>query len=158
MMLRLFLAAIAMSASTHANAAPFDTDGTGTGQANNEIIEFAPDHSVVNLRVNYSKFEITDTTHPLNQMSGPCFGTIEIRAGAVEGNGVCVLDGLEGDRVLIGWIARRIDSNGRISGYWTVNHGIGLWAEASGGGTYTTNTNDANGATSTTLKGAVTLR
>jgi hypothetical protein len=157
-MSRLFLAAIALSASTQVNAAAFDTDGTGTGQANNDIIEFGPDHSVLNMRINYSRFEIVDTTHPLNQMSGPCFGTIEIRTGAVEGNGVCVLDGLEGDRVLIGWIARRIDSYGKISGYWTVNHGAGLWEQASGGGTFTTNANDANGATSTILKGAVTLR
>ena len=97
-------------------------------------------------------------THPLNQASGPCFGTMEIRGGAVEGNGVCVLDGLEGDRLLLGWVARRIDPRGRIAGYWTVNGGTGVWLQASGGGTFLSEVNEANGTATNTIKGAVTLR
>ena len=158
MFVRLILAAITVAASTQAHAAAFNTDGVATGQTESSILEFAPDHRVMNLRVDFSKFEMQDETHPMNQASGPCFGTVEIRAGAVEGNGVCVLDGLEGDRVLLGWVARRIDGNDVISGYWNVNRGAGLWEKASGGGTFTLNMNAANGATTNSLKGAVTLR
>ena len=158
MIKQLVLTAILATAATGAMATAFISDGTATGQAKTEVIEFGPDHSVVSSRIEYSRFEMTDETHPLNQISGPCFGTMEIRGGAVEGNGVCILDGLEGDRVLLGWVARRIDPRGRIAGYWTVNAGTGVWLLASGGGTFLSNVNEANGAATNTLKGAVTLR
>lgn len=112
----------------------------------------------MNSRVNYTKFEMDDPTNPMNRLSGPCFGVLEIRGGAVEGNGVCVLDGLEGDRVLLGWVARRVDPWGQVIGYWTVNSGTGLWLQASGGGTFTSSINRANGTATNTIKGAVTLR
>ena len=146
----------AAAASAHAQA--FTTDGVATGQAQTEIIEFGADHMVMNSRVDYAAFKMEDETHPLNLMTGPCFGTMEARGGAVEGNGVCVLDGLEGDRVMLHWVARRMDPQGRIAGYWTINAGTGLWLLASGGGTFLSQVNRTNGAATNTIKGAITLR
>ena len=112
----------------------------------------------MNARTTYSKFEMEDPTHPMNKVTGPCFGVMEIRGGAVEGNGVCVLKGLEGDQVILGWTARRMDPKGQIHGYWTVNSGTGLWLQSSGGGTFASSVNRANGTATNTIKGAVTLR
>jgi len=158
MIKRLALGAVLAAAATGAQAQAFISDGTASGQARMEVVEFGSDHRVVSSRIEYSKFEMAAETHPLNQMAGPCFGTMEIRGGAVEGNGVCVLDGLEGDRLLLGWVARRIDPRGRIAGYWTVNGGTGVWLQASGGGTFLSEVNEANGTATNTIKGAVTLR
>lgn len=158
MQIRGLIAAAACIVGSQAHAEAFITDGTASGQARVEVVEFGADHSVMDLRVDYGRFEMSDPTHPMNQASGPCFGTMEMRGGAVEGNGVCVLDGLEGDRVLLGWVARRVDPRGRIAGYWTVNAGTGLWLQASGGGTFLSEVNPANNTATNTLRGAVTLR
>ncbi|MEQ9258594.1 MAG: hypothetical protein RIG84_05810 [Roseovarius sp.] len=147
-----------MAFTTQAHAEAFTSDGVATGQSTTEIVEFGADHIIMNARANYNKFEMEDPTHPMNQLNGPCFGVMEARGGAVQGNGVCVLNGLEGDRVLMGWTARRMDPQGRIHGYWTINAGTGVWLQASGGGTFMSNTNPANGTATNTLKGAVTLR
>lgn len=158
MMTRLAIAAFAVAAATQGHAEAFDSDGVASGQSTSELIEFGADHKVLNSRINYSRFEMVNKTHPMNQLSGRCFGTVELRGGAAEGNGVCVLDGLEGDRVLLGWVARRMNPKGELIGYWTVNNGTGLWLQASGGGTFTSNVNQANGAATNRIKGAVTLR
>ncbi len=159
MTVRPALAAIAVFlAATGAHAQAFVTDGVASGQAKTEMVEFGADHMVINSRVEYSRFAMADETHPMNQMKGPCFGTMEVRGGAMEGNGVCVLDGLEGDRVLLGWVARRMDPKGRVAGYWTVNAGTGIWLQASGGGTFVSEVNRANGTATNVIKGAITLR
>lgn len=151
-------AVVTIIAATQAHAEAFTSDGVATGQSKSEIVEFGADHTIIHLRVNYSAFKMEDATHPMNALKGPCFGVLEMRGGAVQGNGVCVMDGLEGDRVLLGWVARRINPRGEVVGYWTVNNGTGQWLQASGGGTFLSNINRANGTATNTLKGAVTLR
>ena len=158
MKLRFLLAAVIAAAATQATAGAFTADGVATGQSATEVVEFGADHRILNSNSTYSKFVMEDGTNPMSQLNGPCFGVIEIRGGAAEGGGVCVLDGLEGDRVLLGWTARRIDPRGQIAGYWTVNSGTGIWLKASGGGTFISTVNPANGAATNTIKGAVTLR
>lgn len=158
MIARLIFGLVMLTVGTGAHAQAFISDGTAVGQAEMDVVEFGSDHRVVNSTIEYSRFEMANETHPLNQMSGPCFGVMEMRGGAVEGNGVCVLDGLEGDRVLLGWVARRVDPRGRVAGYWTVNAGTGSWLQASGGGTFLSEVNQANGAATNTIKGAITLR
>lgn len=158
MIRHLALAAILAASAAMAHAQALMSDGVARGQARMEIVEFGPDHQVINSRVEYTKFEMVNDTHPMNQLTGPCFGALEIRGGAIEGNGVCILDGLEGDRLLLGWVGRRVDPRGRIAGYWTVNAGTGIWLQASGGGTFLADTNPANGAATNTIKGAITLR
>ncbi|WP_135505026.1 hypothetical protein [Roseovarius aestuariivivens] len=148
---------MAMTASA-AWAEAFTADGVAKGQSSTEIIELTGDHTVMNSRISYSAFEMEDETNPMNQLKGPCFGVLEARGAAMQGNGVCVLEGLEGDQVVLGWVARRMDPQGRIAGYWTVNHGTGTWLQASGGGTFLSSVNPANGAATNTLKGAITLR
>lgn len=155
MKFKTVLTLLAFVTSTQAFAGAFVSDGVATGQAEIETTEFSSGHTIMNTTTLYSKFEMEDETHPMNKLKGPCFGVMEVRGGAVEGNGVCVFDGLQGDRVLIGWTARRMDPKGQIHGYWTVNAGTGLWLQASGGGTFTTKVNEANGAATNTLKGAV---
>lgn len=158
MKIRLALAALAVAATTQAHAQAFNSDGVASGQSQGEVIEFGPDHNIISSKIVYNKFEMADETHPMNQMKGQCVGTIEVRGGAVDGNGACVLDGLEGDRLLLGWIARGMNKKGEMTGYWTVNNGTGLWLLATGGGTFRSNINRANGTAVNTLKGAVTLR
>jgi hypothetical protein len=154
----LATAALAVIAATQSHAEAFTSDGVAAGQSKSEIVEFGAHHTHMHLRGTYSEFKMEDVTHPMNALKGPCFGILEIRGGAVQGNGVCTLNGLEGDRVLLGWVARRINPRGEIIGYWTVNNGTGQWLQASGGGTFVSNVNRANGTATNTLKGAVTLR
>lgn len=150
--------AIALAATAQAGAEAFNADGVANGQSQTETIELGADHVILDTRINYSKFEMTNPAHPMNQLTGPCFGVVEIRGGAAEGGGVCVLKGLEGDSVLLGWNARRVNPKGQIAGYWNVNTGTGTWLQASGGGTFLSSVNPANGTAVNTLKGAVTLR
>ncbi|KZY31617.1 hypothetical protein A3731_23285 [Roseovarius sp. HI0049] len=155
----LTAAAIAtLLATGHATAQAYTSDGTATGQSQTEVIEAGADHQFMNVRATYNRFEMEDSSNPMNKLSGPCFGVLEVRGGAVEGNGVCVLDGLEGDRVTLGWNARRRDPQGNIHGYWHISSGSGRWLQASGGGTFSSNVNPANGTATNTLRGAVTLR
>ena len=121
------LAAAISASAGHATADAFNADGVANGQSASQVIEFGVNHSVVNVTTTCSKFAMTDTTNPMSQLKGKCFGTMEIRGGAVQGNGVCVMDGLEGDRVLLGWVARRVSPKGDVVGYWTVNNGTGIW-------------------------------
>lgn len=158
MKFNFLFAAVTIAAATQAHAQAFTSDGVAKGQSASEIIEFGADHMIMNTRVMYSEFEMEEATHPMNQLKGPCSGIMEVRGGAVEGNGFCVLDGLEGDRVLLGWNARRMDPKGQVHGYWTVNGGKGVWLQASGGGTFTSNVNQTNGTAVNSLKGAITLR
>ncbi|MEQ8292958.1 MAG: hypothetical protein RIA08_12200 [Roseovarius sp.] len=148
----------ALLAAGHATAQAYTSDGTARGQSQTEVIEVGADHQFMNVRATYNRFEMEDSTNPMNKLSGPCFGVLEVRGGAVEGNGVCVLDGLEGDRVTLGWNARRRDPQGNIHGYWHISSGSGLWLQASGGGTFMSSVNPANGTATNTLRGAVTLR
>ena len=53
---------------------------------------------VMNSRVDYNRFEM-DGRNPADEPAErprPVVGTLEVRGGAVEGGGVCVLQGLEG--------------------------------------------------------------
>lgn len=151
-------AAVIVLAATQSFAGALTADGVATGQAASEMIEFGADHRIMHSRVNYTKIEMDLATHPMNALKGPCFGILEMRGGAVQGNGVCVFKGLEGDSVLLGWVARRINPKGEVIGYWTVNNGTGQWLQASGGGTFVSNVNPSNGTAVNTLKGAITLR
>lgn len=152
------LAALLAVAATAAHATAFNADGTAEGQQTSTVTEFGPDHRVVSSTTTFSSFDMNDETNPMNNLKGDCFGTIEVRGGAIEGGGYCVFDGLEGDRLLIQWQGRRVDPRGRTVGYWTVNAGTGLWLQASGGGTFVSQVNPANGATTNTLRGAITIR
>ncbi len=158
MKIKFALVAIAISASTQGHAKAFNSEGVSNGQSKTEITEFGSDHLIMDTQTTYSKFEMKDPTNPMAMLNGSCFGVMEVRGGAVEGNGVCVFDGLEGDRVLLGWNARRIDPKGQIHGYWTVNSGTGIWLQASGGGTFISNVNRSNGTATNMMKGAISLR
>ena len=158
MTFRTAIAVAATLAATQAHAQAYISDGIATGQSDTRTIALAENHLVLDTRINFSRLEMVDETHPMNQLKGNCFGAIEIRDGAAEGNGICVLDGLNEDQVVLGWVARRMDSSGAMSGYWTINAGKGIWLQASGGGTFTMTTNPANGAAANAIKGAVTLR
>ncbi|MEM8582454.1 MAG: hypothetical protein AAGF50_14755 [Pseudomonadota bacterium] len=149
---------LALTAATHTHAQAIMADGTSSGQSRTEVIDMGADHRILNTRIEYSVFEMSVETSPMNQLSGPCFGVVEIRGGAAEGNGVCVFSGLEGDMLLMGWVARRVDPRGRVAGYWTVNNGTGLYLQAAGGGTFLSETNPANGTATNIFKGAITLR
>ncbi len=158
MKITIAAATLAIAAATQVQAEAFSADGTASGQSKSEYIEVGADHLILNSRIEYSKFEMENAANPMKDLSGPCFGVVELRGGAAEGNGVCVLNGLEGDSVVLGWTARRVDPRGQVAGYWTVNTGTGRWLQASGGGTFLSNVNQANGAATNTLKGAVALR
>lgn len=158
MKLKMTCAVLAALMTTQASAASFNADGKATGTSKTQVIEIAADHMILDSRTEYASFEMVDTTNPMSQLKGECFGVIEVRGGAAEGGGVCVLDGLAGDQVLLGWTARRLDPRGSIHGYWTVNSGKGTWQQASGGGTFSSRTNPSNGTSENTIKGAITLR
>ncbi|MEM6579148.1 MAG: hypothetical protein AAF678_11705 [Pseudomonadota bacterium] len=150
--------ALAITLASQTQAQPIMADGQASGQSRTEVIELGADHRILNTRVEYVKMEMASETNPMNQLSGPCFGVVEVRGGAAEGGGVCAFNGLEGDTVLLGWVARRVDPRGRMAGYWTVNYGTGLYLKASGGGAFLSETNPANGTATNTFTGAIALR
>ena len=155
-MTRIALAAVLAVCPALAAAGAIDAAGTAKGQSTTTMTQISEGHMVMNANTEFSGFAAADPGNPMNNMSGPCFGAVEVKMGAASGGGLC--DWTDGtDRALISWMAESIDAEGRMYGAWSVKGGTGPWANASGGGMFTSLTDRSTGATENTVTGAISL-
>ncbi len=150
----VFFAAIL--AVTPAFAETFSSGAVGTGTSSNEPVPIAEGHIVMRTSASYSMFEVA-AGHPLEGASGPCFGAVEIKGGAVSGGGNCVYDTASGDKAVMVWTATGLGADGALTGDWSVSGGSGAWSGASGGGTFSSLTNPETGKFVNTITGDITV-
>lgn len=156
-MIRTFLTAAAVSAlAVAAQADMMDVAGVGHGQSMNEVTAINDGLVVVKVDTMYEHFESENPDNPLASVTGPCFGSMVIKAGVPQGGGNCNYSDADGDAVVMSWTAEAITEDGYTTGTWEIAGGTGKWAEASGGGTFRAGT-DADGMYSNTVTGEINM-
>ncbi|UWQ21172.1 hypothetical protein [Jannaschia sp. W003] len=149
--------AFACIAAPLAWAGEMTVSGTGHGQADNTMHAVAEGHMLVELRTIYDDFQLDDPANPMNGMTGPCFGAMEVKAGAVAGGGRCLYTDADGDMVSMQWTPSGLGADGAVTGDWSVTGGTGKWVEASGSGDFSSLTDPGTGRNVNTVSGTVTL-
>ena len=144
-------------AATGVHAETMMTKGKGMGQASLETMQLGENHMVMHTNTAYSTYEMEAADDPMQGMSGPCFGSMEVMAGKVSGGGHCAFTHANGDMAAIKWTATGMSPEGAITGDWEVTGGTGKWMGATGGGTFSSMTDQATGANENTVEGEVTL-
>jgi len=131
--------------------------GKGTGVTKASTVEIAEGHSLMQISSTYDTVEMQDASHPMHGAAGPCFGSVEISGTAVSGSGVCAFTDSGGDKVVLHWTADAMEASGAMAGNWTLTGGTGKWAEAEGGGTYSSLADPASGTFVNTITSKLTL-
>lgn len=150
------LAALVATLSGPVWAGSFDAAATGKGTAENTPMPVAEGFVVIRTAATYTGFETVDPENPMAGLSGPCFGAVIVKAGAVSGGGACHYTDEDGEVVVMSWSADGVSAEGRTLGEWSIAGGSGKWAEATGGGRFDAGT-DAAGAYTNVVTGAFTL-
>lgn len=146
----------AILAANPAFAETFSSGAVGMGTSSNEPMPIAEGHIVMRTSGSYESFEV-EAGHPLEGASGPCFGAVEIMGSDVSGGGNCVYETSSGDKAVMIWTATGLGADGALTGDWTVSGGSGAWANASGGGTFSSLTDPDTGKFANTITGDITI-
>mgnify|MGYP006303926459 CR=1 FL=1 len=154
---RLIAAACCIAAGTAALPGEIATSGMGKGMSKNTPHALGEAHILVQMHTEYEDFTFEAEGHPMTGMSGPCFGAIEIKAGAVSGGGKCLYTDAEGEMVAMDWTAGAMDPSGVMTGTWAVSGGTGKWMAASGEGTFSSMTNQETGENANTVSGTLMM-
>lgn len=157
MTFKTVLTATIVLAATGAHAETMMTKGKGMGQAETQIMQMGEDHMIMHTNTAYSTYEMDSADDPMQGMSGPCFGAMEVMAGKVSGSGYCAFTHQNGDMASIHWSATGMSPEGAVTGEWHVTGGTGKWMGATGGGTFSSMTDQATGMSENTVEGEVTL-
>mgnify|MGYP006293289455 FL=1 len=154
---RLIAAACCIAAGTAALPGEIASSGMGKGMSKNTPHALGEAHILVQMHTEYEDFTFEAEGHPMTGMSGPCFGAIEIKAGAVSGGGKCLYTDAEGEMVTMDWTAGAMDPSGAMTGTWAVSGGTGKWMAASGEGTFSSMTNQETGENANTVSGTLMM-
>ncbi|RSK30488.1 hypothetical protein EJA01_17070 [Rhodovulum iodosum] len=146
-----------MAAGTAAVSGEITSDGTGMGKSMSTPHQVSENHMLMQLHTAYSEFSFDAANHPMTGMSGPCFGAVEVNAGAVSGGGKCLYTDADGDLVTMDWMAGGMNADGAMTGTWTVSGGTGKWTEATGEGTFASLTDPATGESTNSVSGTVMM-
>ena len=156
-MKHLFTTMLLATAPSVGVAETFDSSGTITGQSAAVITALSDSHMIMSAPGTHDVFEMQVEGHPFADMTGDCNGTMEINGPAARGTGHCVYANAAGENLVVSWIAQQLDADGRFHGDWFVVGGSGGMAEATGGGSFSSVTDEATGTQTVTLSGALTL-
>lgn len=146
-----------LATATTAQADSMMTKGKGMGQAQTEVMTLGEGHMVMHTNTLYATYEMDSADDPMQGMTGPCFGSMEVMAGKVAGGGHCAFTHTSGDMASIKWTATGMSPEGAVTGDWEVTGGTGAWMGATGGGKFSSLTNPETGASENTIEGEVTL-
>ncbi|MGR3760005.1 hypothetical protein ACUXV3_07700 [Roseobacteraceae bacterium NS-SX3] len=147
MFFRVFLAPgllAAMGAAAFAGGG-LSGNGVATGPSASAPHPVAENHALVDIGSTYDRIVMEDSAHPLHGGTGPCFGAVEMSAGAANGGGLCLFTDAEGDKLVLQWHADGMDADGALTGTWELTSGTGKWNGATGGGTFASATDEAAG-------------
>lgn len=135
----------------------FSNKGMGTAQSASSTHAVGEGHVVIATTSSYSDLATDDPDNPLNGATGPCFGSMEFKAGVLTGGGNCVYTDKEGDMAVMDWTASKMGEAGP-EGSWTLTGGSGKYVGASGSGMYAVATDPDNGSQVNTVTGEITLK
>ena len=152
-----FFGACGLLAMSAAFADEMTFSGTGYGTTENTVHMVADGHMLMELKTAYSGFEIDDPDNPMNGMTGPCFGAMEVKGAAVTGGGRCLYTDADGDMVSMQWTPEAMAADGAVTGSWSVSGGTGKWMDASGEGTFSSLANPDTGESANSVIGKVML-
>ena len=157
MISRIALTAAIVAAASAAQADTMMTKGKGMGQSSQEVMALGENHMLIHTSTSYDTYQMDSADDPMQGMKGPCFGSMEVMAGKVAGGGHCAFTHMNGDMASIKWTATGMSPEGAVTGDWEVTGGTGKWMGATGGGTFSSMTDQATGASENTVEGEVTL-
>lgn len=148
----------AFAASSAATAGTdWDQGGKGAGSSTSTVTPISDGHMVMHVSSTYDIIDMADPDHPMHGASGPCFGAVEIAAAAASGGGICAFTDSGGNRVVLHWDAEGMDASGALIGSWSLSGGTGPWKGASGGGQFSSLTDQASGDFVNTITSKITL-
>ncbi|WP_027243870.1 hypothetical protein [Leisingera daeponensis] len=147
----------AFSAGAAGAGTTWEQGGSGTGTATSSATEIADGHMVMQISSSYENVEMEDAEHPMNGAAGPCFGAVEAAPAGVTGSGICAFTDSAGEKVVLHWDAEGMDGSGALTGTWTLGGGTGPWADAKGGGTFSSLTDPETGKFVNTITSSVTM-
>ncbi|PWJ12951.1 hypothetical protein [Jannaschia seohaensis] len=147
---------VCMLAAGAAAAETFSGGVLGRGTGDTTMMPVSETLIVMKTDAMYESFEVAPG-HPLEGASGPCFGAVEIKAGAVTGSGRCVYDTASGDKAVMMWQATGLSENGALTGEWSISGGTGAWATATGSGGFSSLTDPETGKFVNTISGDIVM-
>lgn len=147
----------AFSAGTGMAGTTWEQPGKGTGISTSTVNQISEGHMVMQISSSYENVEMEEADHPMNGAAGPCFGAVEVASDGVEGGGICAFVDSAGEKVVLHWQAEGMDQSGALTGNWTLSGGTGHWAEAQGGGTFSSLTDPESGKFVNTITSSVTM-
>lgn len=153
----LFTAVLLTASATAAVAETYDSSGKITGQSSAVVTALSESHMIMFAPSTHDVFEMEADGHPFSNMTGNCNGTIEIKGPSARGSGHCIYENAEGENLVVSWIAQQFDAAGVFHGDWFVVGGTGDLVSATGGGSFSSVTDQSTGSQSVTLSGALTL-
>ena len=89
------------------------------GYDKSEVLELTDDHILITM-IDHNTgyfFDPPNDNTPFQHATGPCRGTMEIKAGVASGSGWCVRTNPQGGRILLAWEVSPDIENG-IHGTW----------------------------------------
>ena len=155
-MIRILTVA-ALCAASPVVAETFEGSGKGMGTSMNEMMPIAEGHIVMQTKGMYESFDVSDD-HPLKGATGPCFGSAEIKGSELSGGGICTYKTADGETAVINWHMTNLGEGGAVEGDWTVSGGTGKWATATGGGRFSSLTNQETQKFVNTVTGSFTFQ
>ena len=152
------LSAFILSAALTPAYAGSVVDGAGvwTGTVSADVHQISEGHMIIHTNNAYEAATMSDPNNPMAGMSGPCFGSVEVKGTSASGTGNCVFRAGR-NAMTVQWTATGFAASGALIGHWSITGGAGDLANATGGGTFYSLTDQAAGTFENTLKGAMSL-
>lgn len=153
MKLMTTLGMIVLGSAAYADS--YDISGSTVGKSTSSYVPMGESHVYVDLN---SKYTLPDNGTPMAGMAGECMGYMQIAVGAgAEGSGMCVWTDGDGDTWFGPWDVNGMGADRSTQGTWYVAGGTGKFANATGGGTFTSLTDPQSGDSALDVSGSVTL-
>lgn len=136
----------------------FNAAGIGKAIDSSVVNQVGEGHLLVLSMNSYSGFEPADAANPMKNLSGKCYGHIEIRGPVPSGGGYCRWTDSTGGDVLIHWTPTHLTEEGGTKGMWVFVNGTDKWESVSGGGAFTVSLVGDTANRINTITGAYTMR
>ncbi|MSU89038.1 hypothetical protein GE300_05280 [Rhodobacteraceae bacterium 2CG4] len=140
-----------------AQAQSWTVDGVGKASDMSKVHQLSDSHMVIMNHSEYTEIADADPSNPLHGATGPCFGATEVKPPQVTGAGRCVFTASGGDMISIEWTATGMSEQGAITGDWQLVGGTGAFDGASGGGQFSSLSDNDAGEETNTIGGEITL-
>lgn len=146
---------IASTAAALAGGTSFDISGTTVGKSQNTYSPLNETDIFVDLSSTYT---LPDNGTPMANMDGECFGYLQIIVGVgAQGSGACIWKDDDGDAWVGPWRVNGMSPERATVGTWYVSGGTGKFANATGGGTFTSLSNPETGDSKLDVSGSITI-